>query len=97
MTAARMPDTRQCPYCRGWIPIPSRHAHAVFEAHKLACPCNAAVAVPRERHDAETPADMLCGRCSADIACNPFHVCIPDALDQLQGATRRAEAQGVLL
>lgn len=33
----RIADTRQCPYCRQWIPMPLRRQREAFEAHKHAC------------------------------------------------------------
>jgi len=34
----RIAGTRQCPYCRQWIPMPAHNTRRYFEAHKLNCP-----------------------------------------------------------
>lgn len=37
MTAPRMADTRRCPFCEQWVPMPARFAHKAFNAHKAHC------------------------------------------------------------
>jgi hypothetical protein len=30
-------NTKRCPFCKGWIPLPIRNVDAAFEKHKKAC------------------------------------------------------------
>ena len=69
----RIADTRQCPYCRQWIPMPLRRQREAFEAHKLRCyfdlpdevpgapkyPESLTVTDPDERAFMDTVADRL--------------------------------------